>query len=325
MRISDGKQEGRLMKIHFLPEGLDYSFETGKSILQLASEAGIAIDGNCAGKGTCGKCKIKVITGNDRELSKEEITILTNNEIRDGYRLACKFKPMNDVAVEVPLADDVTNRKTKLAIMPNGFIVGNRFRKEHKSIEASTIKDQMADLEKIKKICGLERSASINIELMKKIPDLLAEKREMTVTIRDDKIIDLESGDTGNACYGLALDIGTTTVVGHLWDLITGDLIGVRAVTNPQGSYGADVISRITYANESKENLADIHQKIIECINGIASWFSETYQIRPNQIYDITVVGNTTMSHLFLGINPRQLAISPFAPVFVKNVTGVSF
>ena len=312
------------MKMHFLPKGLEYTIETGKSILKSAAEVGIAIDGNCAGNGTCGKCKVKIISGNDETLSKEEESILTKSEIRDGYRLACKFHPMNDVVVEVPLVEGAAQRKTKMVLMPDGFTAKNKIRKEFIYIEASTIKNQIADLEKIKKICGLGEQTTISIELIKKIPDLLAENREITVTIREDEIIDIELGDTRTDCYGLAMDIGTTTVVGHLWNLITGELIGVSAVTNPQGLYGADVISRITYANESKENLQNIHQKIIDCINGIASGFSETYQVRRHHIYDITVVGNTTMSHLFLGINPRQLAVSPFTPVFIKNVTALA-
>lgn len=313
------------MKIHFLPKGFEYTNEeNGKSILKAAAEAGIAIDGNCAGNGTCGKCKVRIISGNDETVSKEEKSILTKNEIRDGYRLACKFHPLKDVIVDVPLAEGAAKRKTKMVTMPDGFTMKNKFRKEFICIEASTIKNQIADLEKIKKLCGLGGQTTISIKLIKKIPDLLAESRKITITIREDEIIDIELGDSRTDCYGLAIDIGTTTVVGHLWNLITGELIGVSAVTNPQGLYGADVISRITYANESNENLKNIHQKIIDCVNGITSGLAETYHVELHHIYDITVVGNTTMSHLFLGINPRQLAVSPFTPVFVNHVTALA-
>lgn len=312
------------MIIRYLPEGAECTFETGKSILKLASEASIVIDGNCAGNGTCGKCKVRVISGNDEKLSKEENLILTENEIRDGYRLACKFYPMNDVVVEVPLSEGAAKRKTKMVVMPDGFTSKNKFRKEFIYIEASTVKNQIADLEKIKDSCGLDRQATISIQIIKKIPDLLTVNRDITVTIREDEIIDIELGDTRTDCYGLAFDIGTTTVVGHIWNLITGELIGIKAVTNPQGLYGADVISRITYANDNKENLQNIHQKIIDCINGIVDEFSEEYGVKLHHIYDITVVGNTTMSHLFLGINPRQLALAPFTPVFVKSVSGLA-
>lgn len=309
------------MKVQFLPKGSECTFETGKSILNLAVAVGIVIDGNCAGNGTCGKCKVKVIAGNDGKLSKEEKSILTDIEIRGGYRLACKFHPLNDVVVEAPLAEGAAKRKTQLAVMPDGFTVRTKFRKQYIQIKKSTIQDQTADLEKITKLCGLDDQTKINVELMRNIPDILAESRGVTVTTYENEIIDIEPYDTSADCYGLAVDIGTTTVVGHLWNLTTGELTGVSAVTNPQGVYGADVISRITYANESKENLNNIHRKIINCINGITSELSEIYGVKRDHIYDITVVGNTTMSHLFLGINPRQLAVAPFTPVFVKSVT----
>lgn len=254
------------MKIRFLPEGLECTLEEGKSILKLASEAGVAIDGNCAGNGTCGKCKVRVVSGNDHQLSKEEKTILTDGEIRQGYRLACKFYPGNDVAVEVPLAEGAIKRKTKLAVMPENFKVQSDLREEYGA----------------------------------------------------------ESETCGAACYGLAVDIGTTTVVGHLWNLDSGELTGVNAVTNPQGAYGADVISRIMYAGESRENLDEIHQKIIQCVNEMIAAFSELYHIKKEDICRVTVAGNTTMSHLFMGIDPKQLALAPFTPVFVESVSDLA-
>lgn len=99
------------MKVRFLPKDLEYTFETGESILKVAAETGIDIDGNCAGNGTCGKCKVQVISGNDKKLSREEKSILTDGEIRDGFRLACKFQPLNDAEVEVPLADGAVKEK----------------------------------------------------------------------------------------------------------------------------------------------------------------------------------------------------------------------
>ncbi len=312
------------MKVRFLPKNLEYTFETGKSLLKMAAEAGIDIDGNCAGNGTCGKCKVRVVSGNDERLSKEEKSILTHTEIREGYRLACKFHPANDVVIALSLAEGVAKRKTKLAVMPDGFKVVNNLRKESIHVEASTIQDQTADSEKIKKLCGLDGGTAIDMELIRIIPDILAESRDITVTVCGNEVIDVEPYDTSAYCYGMAIDIGTTTVVSHFWNMLTGELIGVKAVTNPQGAYGADVISRITYAGESLEHLDNIHGKMIDCINGMISEFSETYRIKSEHIYCISVVGNTTMSHLFLHVNPRQLALAPFAPVFVKSVTDLA-
>jgi uncharacterized 2Fe-2S/4Fe-4S cluster protein (DUF4445 family) len=176
-------------------------------------------------------------------------------------------------------------------------------------------------LDKIRKSCGVDGKIVVRPELLRSIPDILAGNRDITVTFYDNEIVDIEPKNTTAYCYGLAVDIGTTTVVAHLWNLLTGDLIGVNAVTNPQGAYGADVISRIAYAKESMEKLNHLHRKIIDCINGMIVDFAETYHIGPEHMYCISVVGNTTMSHLFLGINPKQLAAAPFSPVFVSGIT----
>jgi uncharacterized 2Fe-2S/4Fe-4S cluster protein (DUF4445 family) len=207
--------------------------------------------------------------------------------------------------------------------MPNGFMKKNKFRKEYIHVEISTLQDQTADLEKIKKQCGLNGNIALSAELMRKVPKVLSECRDITVTIFENEIIDVEPYDTSKSCYGMALDIGTTTVVGHLWNLDSGELAGISAATNPQGIYGADVISRITYAAKCCENLDNMQQKIIECINGMAIELSEKNQIKPDHIYYLTAVGNTTMSHLFLGVNPKQLALAPFTPVFVNSVTDL--
>jgi len=308
------------MKVRFLPKDLEYVFTAGDSVLKMGAKAGIDIDGNCAGNGTCGKCKVRIVSGNDEILSAEEKLRLTEAEIKDGYRLACKFHPANDVVIGLPMTEGTIRRKTKLAVMPEHFTVKNQFRKKYVCIEASTIENQISDLDKIKKLCNMDGKIIIRPELIRHIPDILAENRDVTVTFYENEIVDIEPNDTTAYCYGLAVDIGTTTVVAHLWNLLTGDLIGVNAVTNPQGAYGADVISRIAYAKESVEQLNHLHRKMIDCINGMIADFAETHHIKPEHIYCISVVGNTTMSHLFLGINPKQLAVSPFSPVFVNSI-----
>ena len=120
--------------------------------------------------------------------------------------------------------------------------------------------------------------------------------------------------------YGVAVDIGTTTVVIMLWNVVSGEMIDIFAATNPQGAYGADVISRITYVMEQEENLDTIQKTIIDCINKAVSAFAEREGIKTSNIYQMTVVGNTTMSHIFLGVNPAQLALAPFTPVFTAAV-----
>ena len=124
----------------------------------------------------------------------------------------------------------------------------------------------------------------------------------------------------GRAKYGVAFDIGTTTVVGMLWDLINVKLIDVIALTNPQSAYGADVISRITYSTASPEHLELLKDKVRECLNGIIKEFALRHPVDPQDMIKAVVVGNTTMSHLFLGMDPASLARAPFEPAFYGPV-----
>ena len=124
----------------------------------------------------------------------------------------------------------------------------------------------------------------------------------------------------GRAGYGLAFDIGTTTVVGMLWDFKRGVLIGTLAETNPQGAYGADVISRITFAAEKEENRRLLHDQIVACLNRITERLCETHGVGRETIRHAVVCGNTTMSHLFAGYDPCSLATAPFQPAYIGTV-----
>lgn len=242
------------MKITFLPKNTICETTLGMTVLEAAADCGIDIDGNCCGAGTCGKCKIKVLSENKDELDEVEKKTLTEAEKSGDFRLACRYKPSRDIVVEVPISDGAASRKTKLIDLPDWFV--------HEA---------------------------------------------------DDR-----------KGYGVAFDLGTTTVVAMLWDLEKAKLVDIRAGTNPQGVFGADVISRIMYAGESAENLITIYRKIIDCLNGFLEEFVVAQGIDIEDISTITVVGNTTMSHLFAGVDPTSLAIAPFTPVFLASKRGLS-
>lgn len=263
------------MIVTFLPHNLKQSAEPGQSLLAIAGKAKIHIDGDCGGKGKCGQCKVKVVSGNIPAMDDEERAALTNKEIDDGYRLACRLIIEDDLCVEVPAINHAVSRKLKDIILPQDFKYEKYISKHY---------------------------------------------NKKTVVVRDNEIIGIEPGDTASACYGIAFDIGTTTVAGMLWDFNNGELIGVSAMANPQSIFGADVISRINYCSEGDNNTAVMQDKIVGCLNQMIEGFDLDYGIKPDHIYQACVVGNTTMSHLFLGVNPAQLARAPFKPVFCDAV-----
>ncbi len=124
------------------------------------------------------------------------------------------------------------------------------------------------------------------------------------------------NGYAGEERYGIAFDIGTTTVAGMLWNLNKNNLINTIAKTNPQNDFGADVISRITYSSKSKENLFIMKKKIRDCMNQIIDEFIALYEMKRDEIIKATIVGNTTMNHLFLGIDASSLSKAPFEPAY---------
>lgn len=306
------------MKITFLPQNITWEATPGETILQAAVKAGVNIDGNCAGAGTCGKCKVKVLEGNLDQV-KDHHHKLSENEIAAGYRLACCHEVSDGMVIEMPESETTASRKKKLIHLPEGFEAVPMVEKVCIEVEKATLEHQSSDEERILDAFVWE-DAEFTLDALKKIPNAMKEGNVVTLTHSDGVIFDVEAGDTSAHNYGIAVDIGTTTAVVLLWDISNGTMMDVSAVTNPQGAYGADVISRITFSLEAEGNLDILHKAIIDCINQAIDQFVKEDGINPEHIYQFVVVGNTTMSHVFLNIDPGQLAVSPFAPVFTKGV-----
>lgn len=306
------------MKITFLPQNITWEANAGETILQAAVKAGVNIDGNCAGSGTCGKCKVKVIEGNVNQCDDHHHK-LTEDEIEAGYRLACCHQVTDGMIIEMPESETTASRKKKLIRLPEGFVPRAAVTKKCIEVPAASLHNQNSDEARIKGALPAE-DLCFPLETLLKLPDITKNSEEITITLRNGEVIDVESGNTESENYGVAVDIGTTTVVIMLWNVVSGEMMDIFAATNPQGAYGADVISRITYVMEQEENLDTIHKTIIDCINKAVSEFAEREGIKTSNIYQMTVVGNTTMSHIFLGVNPAQLALAPFTPVFTAAV-----
>jgi len=306
------------MKITFLPQNITWEAEAGETILQAAVKAGVNIDGNCAGMGTCGKCKVKVLEG-DKSVVNDHHHKLTENEIEAGWRLACCHPVSDGMVIEMPESETTASRKKKLINLPEGFEAVPMVEKVCVEVPKSSIHDQRSDEVRITEASGYEE-LTFTYDALKKIPSVLGTGSQVTIAIRGGEVIDIEAGDTTKENYGVAVDIGTTTAVVMLWNVQTGEMLDVSASTNPQGAYGADVISRITFVMEKEGNLDVIHDVIIDCIAKAVEGFAKERGFKTENIYQYVVVGNTTMSHIFLGVDPSQLAVSPFTPVFTRGV-----
>lgn len=307
------------MKITFKPYDKTCSLDEGKTLMQAAIDAGIDIDGNCSSAGICGKCKVQITEGNDFDFTSEEERLLSSSEKKQGFRLACKFVPSSDVVAVVTKAGSSVTRKSKLMHLPEHLPQDRAEMKKVIRLEDNSIHNQTSDFEKLKQAAETP-ALKAQPKVLSKMEQALRRGREVTVCTLGNQLLDVESGDTKDQCYGMAFDIGSTTVVGILWNLSERQQIGATARTNPQGLYGADVISRITFAAKGDENLNILHDRIIDCLNDMTKELCEEYGINKEQIYKSTVVGNTTMSHIFAGVQPEQLALAPYVPVFCSPV-----
>ncbi len=308
------------VSVLYLPNNKNTVTEEGTNLLHAAAEAGVLIDGSCAGKGLCGKCKVIILEGDAGNLNSLEEHALSDKEKEEGYRLACQITVNTDLVVMIPDIHGSSQRKKRMNKLPDSFVPNITIQKRFIKVPKAVIETQINDIDRIREAASCPDMKFDHVLLPDIQKAITAKRGKLTVVLSDDHLIAIEADDTSSQCYGLAFDIGTTTVVGILWDLIEKKMADVEAATNPQSVFGSDVISRIQYCIEEVSHTKEMQKKIVECFNEMIRKFCERNGIKNNHIYDMTVVGNTTMSHLFLGVNPVSMSRVPFAPVYCEGI-----
>ena len=302
--------------VTFLPEGVRVEVDAGTTILQAAHQAGIQIDAPCGERGRCGKCRVRVLEGSTGELSAEEVKLLHATELQAGVRLACETRVYYPLTVEIPegsrnLAQRKATAELPRVITPDAF---THKRCVHVAAPSLASADLRADLTRLREAVPQFTTANV-IAVRALHAALLAGKYSVTAVLSGDRLIDIEPGDTTGEHYGLALDIGTTSMVGYLIDLNSGQEVAVCALPNPQATFGSDVISRIEYAQRNARHTEALRKSVTSGINHILQSVAKEIGISTRHIYQMVVVGNTCMSHLFLGLDPVSLGHAPYTPV----------
>ena len=256
---------------------------------------------------------------NVSELTEIEKQILTEHEISQHFRLACMTKAIGDVEVTVP---EESRRKEQI-ILTEGlkidFTIDPAVKKYFLTIPLPSLEDLLSDKERLEKMLvqahGL-KNLIIDFPALKKLPNLMRKSNgNVTVTVWNDKeIIDIEP-DKVSKSYGLAIDIGTTTVVAYLIELETGKRVAIESMTNPQVAYGEDVVSRISYVITAEDGLQRLGDIIRTGINSLIEQLIKRSNISYDQIEEVAIVGNSVMHHLFLKLTPEFIGRSPFVPV----------
>lgn len=309
--------------VNFTSHGKSAKIAEGKTIIDAAALVGIAVEGNCGSAGTCGKCKVHVTEGYNPNAENIGEKFFTKEEMEDGWVLACRYLVDRDLSVEVPIQKDAFSRKTKLNSLLDNIKINSSVKKVYVEMEKPSIKDQCPDYERIVRALGFDiAKQSPSAGLLAVIPKTIREGNfKVTVVTLNDQVMWVEAGDTSDKKYGVVFDIGTTTVVALLIDLYDGNILGAAAETNPQNVFGADVISRINYVSSHPEDgLSQVHGKVVECMNNLALRAIAEAGVDKTMVYEGSVVGNTTMSELFAGVDPTFLAPAPFIPGYVHGV-----
>jgi len=332
-----------MIKITFLPDKKNIKVNKGTTILEALEKVGMNINTPCGGKGICGKCKVLVKEGIAAVAPTEE-ELLLEEEIKKGFRLACQTKLFKDTVIEIPSEIRLdfkrvfsSNLKGDIDRIKNNFSLGTNLKKVFLDLKKPSLDDQRSDWERIKDELSSKKIENISnlktsLEILKKIPVLIREANfKITVILYNNEIINVEKGDTTKSSYGIAFDVGTTTVAGYLVDLNSGEELSAVAKANPQIIYGDDVISRIGFAQKQKENLEILQRKIVNILNEIIKENTQKAGVDTNNIHKISIAGNTCMHHLLLGLNPSNIAPSPYIPVIkeslslkVKDIPGLS-
>ncbi len=322
--------------VSFMPDGLTVRVAPGENLLTAAALAGVYIHASCGGDGVCRKCKVELVQG---KLDSQNATGLTIEEINKGIRLACISSIVSDVTIRIPeiVRSDGKSLQTKLkntrTISSKSIedLVGNweispPVRKIYLALPPPTLDDNISDMQRL--IRGISRATPAMQEPDYDHPKLI---HELSATLREsdwqvtvillqgkhinepERIIAVEPGDTTGQLYGLALDLGTTTIGGVLIDLNNGRVIAETSLYNSQIGYGEDVISRIIYSQRSG-GLRALQEKAVYTINNIIEEVCRTVIISPSDISYIMAAGNTVMAHLLLGIDPKYIRESPYVP-----------
>ena len=325
--------ENSRYKVHFLPGDVTVEIEKGKTILDSAFKGDLFINALCGGDGTCGKCKVILSDGKVESLPT---THITEAEARRRYVLACRTKVMGDLEVLIPEESKLDKSQILVGDFPQFpgsqaavSLGAEQFKKEplvsriYLKLSPPSLDDSMADYERlcqsimVKTGIPLEKLTT-NFTALKHLPAILRDSKwKVTVTLgyrgSTVEILEVQPGDVSANNYGVAVDVGTTTVVAHLLNLSSAETIDIEATYNSQIKYGDDYIQRIIYA-EQHDAMEIMQEVLTEDVNYLISTLVKRNKLSIHDINSVVCAGNTVMTHFLLGLDPINIRKEPYLP-----------
>lgn len=304
------------MEIKVLPD-LTITAGSDETLMDALVRHRLSVQNVCNGKGTCGKCKVR-ISGRVPQPTERDRKHLNETELAAGVRLACAVIPENGMTIELDVVDKLDRKEAALLGM-KAATLDPGVKKVFLTLSKPTLADERGDwdrtVDELINVTGKNIVAS-SLNVIGKAPEVIrADNYTLTATVTDREILDIEAGDTRSTLFGAAVDIGTTSVAVALVDLLQGTVLKVVSTENEQTAYGADVISRISFASESRQNAVLLQNAIRRTINRLLNELNLKTNVNLKDIIKMTIVGNTTMHHLFTGLDVSHLAVAPFVSV----------
>lgn len=332
----------------FQPSGARGKVEAGTTLRRAATKLGVEIESICADVATCGKCRVLIEEGRLGNIdsspdhaspmrSTEELWITRRAKTwrkmgldPERLRLSCQARVHGDMVVFVPESSRGNRQIIRKAATDRHIDIRPAVRRYYLELEPATLENPLGDVERVSQslVAAMTRIHGdgdwvapdpndiwFDFHVIRTMGDVIRQGDwKVSVTLwQGRQVIDLRPGYSDDL-YGIAVDIGSTAIAIYICNLITGEVVGTDSMMNPQTAVGDDIMSRMTYENENQDGLATLHDAVISGLNKLITRALRSHRLKPGDVHEITIVGNTTMQHLFLGISTKHLSTVPFVP-----------
>lgn len=326
-------------RIVFTPIGLDAEVEEGVTVLDAARRLGVDLDSVCGGRGVCGRCQVTPSVGNfpkwSIEAKPESLTPRGEGEtkyrgkrkLEDGNRLGCMAKVCGDVVIDVPAASQVHRQVVRKDVDLGGVIVDPHFALLYIEVKQSQLGDGVTAEEEVCRAVASQHGRDLptmSAAALRRVHKSI-EKGEggatVAIPVDANEIVAIWPGFV-DVAYGVAIDIGSTTVAGHLIELFSGEVLSSSGTMNPQIRFGEDLMSRVSYVMMNPGGDVELTSVIRRAVNSLVDDLVEKANVDINSVLEISMVGNPIMHHILLGIDPTPLGAAPFILATDQAVHG---
>jgi len=316
------KQKSKYVMLNVLPDDLWLKLRKGTTIWEALQKTDVELESDCGGLGKCGKCKIRVISSVRPPVSEEK-ELLDPEELRNGVRLACRVKIRKDLIIHTGESDEdpTFHQILKTGHRPT-VDINPLINKRPVDLPPESGHDGLSDLDRIKGAMGIEYSdmkASLHClrfltETMKKT------ENHGTAVLHENYLMAWQNREQAKRVFGLVFDLGTSTLVGKLVNLLNGSEVAAISRLNSQSKYGSNVISRLQYIKENRNGLFTLTDLLVKDLNLITQRLLEVEGLSHDNVFIAVAAGNTTMQHIFLNLDPLGIAGAPFSPVLTDGL-----